>query len=95
MTDELAQCGHSQTPESIWICMSSAGLRGLWDRALAEYREAVRLSPADYAAQYNLALAIKKQGDDHNAIPEFQKAIALAPGAHWQGMQLIISKKTT
>ena len=50
-----------------------------WDRAVTEYREAVRLFPADYATQCNLALALYKKGDAAAAVPEFEKAIALAP----------------
>jgi len=50
-----------------------------WDRAIGEYREALRLFPEDYATQYNLAMALHKRGDHQGAIPEFQKAIALAP----------------
>jgi len=49
-----------------------------WDRAVAEYREAVRLFPADYATQYNLALALYKKGDAAAAVSEFERAIALA-----------------
>ena len=36
--------------------------------------------PTDYATQFNLAMALQKKGDDREAIPEFEKAIALAPG---------------
>ena len=50
-----------------------------WDRAIGEYREAMKLFPTDYATQYNLAMALHKKGDEKAAIPEFQKAIALAP----------------
>src|SRR5262249_8946150 len=40
---------------------------------------AVRLFPADYATQYNLALALYKKGDAGASVPEFDKAIELAP----------------
>ena len=36
--------------------------------------------PADYATQYNLAMTLHHKGDEVAAIPEFEKAIALAPG---------------
>src|SRR5665213_3342164 len=37
------------------------------------------LFPADYATQYNLAITLHRKGDEVAAIPEFEKAIALAP----------------
>ena len=40
---------------------------------------AAGIFPDDYATQYNLALAMHKKGDDEAAIPEFRKAIAMAP----------------
>ena len=36
--------------------------------------------PTDYATQFNLAMALQRKADDREAIPEFEKAIALAPG---------------
>jgi Flp pilus assembly protein TadD len=50
------------------------------DRAIVEYREAVRLFPDDYASQFNLAMTLQAKGDSPAAIPEFQRAITLAPG---------------
>ena len=50
-----------------------------WTRAIDEYGAAARLSPGDAAAQYNLALALHRRGDERDAIAMFQKAIALAP----------------
>ena len=41
--------------------------------------EAARLFPDDYATQFNLALAVQRSGDAQAAIPEFEKAIRLAP----------------
>ena len=57
---------------------AAAGV-GLWDRAIGEYREAVRLRPDDFTGQYQLALAIHKKGDPAGAIPELQKAVSMAP----------------
>jgi Flp pilus assembly protein TadD len=37
------------------------------------------LFPDDYATQFNLALAVQRSGDAGAAIPEFEKAIQLAP----------------
>jgi Flp pilus assembly protein TadD len=45
-----------------------------------QYRVASDLFPSDYPTQYNLAMALHKKGDDRAAIPEFEKAIGLAPG---------------
>lgn len=52
-----------------------------WTRAIDEYGAAARLSPGDAAAQYNLALALHRRGDERDAIATFHKAIALAPDA--------------
>ena len=57
---------------------AAAGV-GLWDRAVGEYRQAVRARPDDFTAQYQLALALHKKGDPAGAIPELQKAVAMAP----------------
>jgi len=49
-----------------------AGL-GQWDRAVDQYREALRLQPGDYATQYGLALALQKKGDDRRPSPSSRK----------------------
>jgi hypothetical protein len=54
---------------------------GNWTRAIEEYGAAARLSRTDAAAQYNLALAFHRRGDERDAIATFHKAIALAPNA--------------
>jgi hypothetical protein len=54
---------------------------GKWTRAIEEYGVAARLSRSDAAAQYNLALALHRRGDERDAIATFQKAVALAPAA--------------
>jgi len=39
----------------------------------------VAIFPTDYATQYNLAQTLHRKGDEVAAIPEFEKAIQLAP----------------
>jgi len=50
-----------------------------WTRAIDEYGAAARLAPADAAAQYDLALAFHRRGDERDAIATFRTAIALSP----------------
>jgi tetratricopeptide (TPR) repeat protein len=59
----------------------SAADEGKWTRAIQEYSVAARLSRSDAAAQYNLALAFHRRGDERDAIATFHKALALAPDA--------------
>jgi tetratricopeptide (TPR) repeat protein len=62
--------------------MNLAGLAavlGQWGRATDQYREAVLLTPKDYAAQYALAVALQRKGDDELAVTEFKKARRLKP----------------
>jgi tetratricopeptide (TPR) repeat protein len=54
---------------------------GKWTSAIQEYGAAARLSRSDAAAQYNLALAFHRRGDERDAIATFHKAVALAPDA--------------
>jgi tetratricopeptide (TPR) repeat protein len=51
-----------------------------WSRAVADYRDAARIFPDDYATAYNLARALQADGDVNGAIAEYQRAINLAPG---------------
>ena len=51
-----------------------------WPRAVADYRDAAKLFPEDYATQFNLAKALQANGDLGGAITAFQRAITLAPG---------------
>lgn len=59
----------------------SAADAGQWTHAIQEYAVAARLSRSDAAAQYNLALALHRRGDERDAIATFQRAVALAPAA--------------
>ncbi len=50
---------------------------GLWDEALDAFKAAVKQTPQDPKAHYNLGLAFQVVGDFDSAEKEFQKAIAL------------------
>jgi tetratricopeptide (TPR) repeat protein len=52
---------------------------GQSDRAVEEFREAARLLPATYSIRYGLAMALVAAGDNAAAIPEFERAISVAP----------------
>ncbi len=47
--------------------------------AIKAFREAVRLDSDCIDAHYGLALALKEAGAPHDAIPEFETVIKLAP----------------
>ena len=51
-----------------------------WDLAIADYREAERLFPDDYATAFNLARALEADGNLPQAIDAYDRAITLAPG---------------
>jgi tetratricopeptide (TPR) repeat protein len=51
-----------------------------WNRAIAGYRDALGLFPDDYATTFNLAKALQANGNLSDAILQFERAIALAPG---------------
>ncbi|MGC2480836.1 MAG: tetratricopeptide repeat protein, partial [Candidatus Sulfotelmatobacter sp.] len=50
-----------------------------WDQAITNYRKALELEPNDALTHYNLALALKYKGDDHQAVEEFEAALRLKP----------------
>ncbi len=52
-----------------------------WGRAIADYRDAARLFPDDYATAFNLAKALQASGNLSDALTEYERAISLAPGA--------------
>jgi len=58
----------------------ASSLRRDWDRSAGEYRLASSQLPSDYAARYNLGMALYLKGDAASAIPELQKGIETAPG---------------
>jgi len=47
--------------------------------AIHEYREAVRLSPRNPRAHFELGLALKSKGDLDEAVSEYREAIRLEP----------------
>jgi len=49
------------------------------DRAIAEYRTAIRLHPNDAAAHYELGNSLDEEGDRDGAIAEYRTAIRLQP----------------
>ena len=51
-----------------------------WGHAIPGYRDAARLFPDDYVTAFNLARALEASGNLPDAIDEFERAIALAPG---------------
>ncbi len=53
---------------------------GRLEEAIAQFREAVRLNPADAVAWYNLAYASRKAQKFEQAAQAYQKYTALAPG---------------
>jgi Tfp pilus assembly protein PilF len=57
-----------------------AAALGQWGRAIDQYRETLLLARQDYAAQYALAIALQRKGDDELAIAEFTKARRLKQG---------------
>jgi tetratricopeptide (TPR) repeat protein len=54
-------------------------LKGDYDRAIADYDEAIRLDPKVAAAFYNRAIAYKAKGDPDRVIADYNKAIRLDP----------------
>src|SRR5512134_1838929 len=51
----------------------------LWTQAIANYRKALALDPADPDTHYNLALALKYSGNPGAAVGEFEAALRLKP----------------
>lgn len=47
--------------------------------ALAAYRQAVKLDPSFYEANYNMALAAREVGDFSSALAAYEQALALLP----------------
>ena len=58
---------------------SPTGGKGGYDRAIADFDEAIKLNPNDANAYYNRGLAYKKKGDKEQAIADFRKALEIDP----------------
>jgi len=59
---------------------------GEWDAAIAEYREAIRINPADARTRAGLAEALSENGEGEQAIIECLEALRLNPsdwGVHY------------
>jgi Tfp pilus assembly protein PilF len=52
---------------------------GLWERAVADFTEAVRLDPKQASFYRNRAWAFRRQGNNSRAIADFTKALELEP----------------
>jgi tetratricopeptide (TPR) repeat protein len=57
--------------------------KGDMDRAIAEYRQAIRLDPKFAWPHYNLGLALSDKGNLDGAIAEYHQAIQLDPKFAW------------
>ncbi len=55
------------------------GAVGDWGLAAAEYQEAARLFPGDYATVFNLAQALHRAGREEEAVARYREAIELKP----------------
>jgi len=53
--------------------------KGLWDEAVFEFKEAVRLAPGDARAHHSLGVALARKGFWDLALVEFKEAIRLEP----------------
>jgi tetratricopeptide (TPR) repeat protein len=53
--------------------------RGEYDKALADYGEAIRLSESDHSPFYNRGIAHDMKGDHDQAIADYTEAIRLTP----------------
>jgi len=50
-----------------------------WDGVIAEYTEALRLSPNNFAVHYSLGMAYEKKGNRQAALQEYRTAHELNP----------------
>ncbi len=53
--------------------------KGEYDKAIAEYTEAIRLDPTDVKTYYNRGLTYRNKGDHDQAIADFTETIRLHP----------------
>jgi serine/threonine-protein kinase len=54
-----------------------------WDQSIAEYREAVRLDPANARYHNRLGIALAWKGCNDEALVEFREAIRIDPNVGW------------
>jgi Flp pilus assembly protein TadD len=51
----------------------------LWDEAISQYREDLKLSPDDPEGHNNLGVVLFQKGNRNEAITQFQEALRLKP----------------
>src|SRR5258708_36127329 len=67
----------SQTAESYRQQGIELSRKRSWDEAIASYQKALQLAPNDPVTHYNLALTLKYQGDQKQAVEEFEATLRL------------------
>ncbi len=70
------------SPKSFWAYNHRGRIfdrRGHFNRALADYKESIRLNPYYAKSYFNLASLLERQGDIRQAVENYSKAIALNP----------------
>ena len=55
------------------------GMRGQYDRAVAEFQEALRINPGFAPAYYNWGQVLERQGKPDEALVKYREALALKP----------------
>jgi tetratricopeptide (TPR) repeat protein len=71
-------CGNDQ-PDRAFEMGLQAGRAGDYDRAVAEFSEAIRLKPDNARAYYNRGQAYRHRGDYGKALTDYGEAIRLKP----------------
>lgn len=66
-----------------------------YEEAIKAFREATRLDANCIDAHYGLALALKESGAPHDAIPEFETVIKLAPSLEARTRGQMLSRLAT
>lgn len=70
----------------------AAGMQALqarkYEQAAAAFRQAIQADEKNYAAHFNLALALSLLNRDAEAIPEYQKTLQLKPGLYQAELNL-------
>ncbi|HKZ46472.1 MAG TPA: tetratricopeptide repeat protein [Thermodesulfobacteriota bacterium] len=54
-------------------------IKGMLDRAISHYTEALRIAPKDTSTRFNLALTYKRSGNMSKAKAEFEEVLRLNP----------------
>ncbi len=61
---------------------------GEWDKATAEYKEALKFNSSDALAHFGLAQAYQAKDEMEQAIAEYEKAVAASPDEVWLHLYL-------